>query len=328
MMAHVQKALASILIVFPLTMISPVRSGTQHDGIAQHGIGSVPSDSSTTLVVLGVFERGGSEELESQDGLVPVLSYQNGRYEPEFAYYQEGDSTGLAAAERKSILQRTKNFSLYLRGQRIGSYKITRVAQAQLGCVRGIVGFGQTGGVAITDHQKLAALSGSAWTQDFYRASGLTDKQRREIQGLARDLLPKNLGGNQKTLVAGKPEIKEAESVDLDRDGRAELFVRVETPLRYETTHDFDFRGMVFMVLRQGAPRERRLVFSSVGILEMDGKKVQGEVLTFRTAVDLDGDGKAEVLVTSDEYESFDFELYGLRENRLVKLLRVPGWGC
>lgn len=115
----------------------------------------------------------------------------------------------------------------------------------------------------------------------------------------------------------GKANIEEAYSVDLDGDGTKEILIEARTPgITLRDTYNGtikDYTCVLLRSIRNGKPETAVLEFSS---------SVQGPTSFsyIRSIVDLDGDGRMEIVIGSDYYEGYGSAIFGYQKGVLKKI--------
>jgi len=288
---------------------------------------------------------------QSPDGnqflLVPFLIYTGNQYNPlpqeiermiqqrlgKEDFLPSGglnpNSPKISQARRRSILNRVRDFDVYRKGKKIGSFSITEVSAAFIGAITKVVGIGQASGFEPSYED--IAIAGGEGQQGFWSSTQLSPSQRRQLRSLALGLVPKVMPRNKVVpRLAGKrialESIREqAHVLDLNRDGNPETAFEISAGVRFPGSH---FNAYSFLLAGYNShTRGIRKLLSSAFITEEVGERIYGDgFYEFFNAVDIDGDGVAEVILIKGQYEYSVLEIFKLRGGQLEKVCTIPDW--
>ena len=115
----------------------------------------------------------------------------------------------------------------------------------------------------------------------------------------------------------GKANIEAAYSVDLDGDGTKEILLEARTPgITLRDTYNGTIKNYTCVLLRcikNGKPVTEVLEFSA-------SKQGPTSFSYIRSIVDLDSDGRMEIVIGSDYYEGYGSAIFGYQKGVLKKI--------
>lgn len=297
----------------------------------------------------------------------PIALVVQGRYRD--AVISGEDVTRLRGHIPRSVLHRIAAFTVYDRGRRLGTARVERVAvspEHTLHCLPSVAGFGSLRGDQPLDFhgahestlylnaraqavpegpgtravesrmRRLVGLSGPARFQAFFvESQTLTVSQHRRLVPLARReaqaAARRSWRGVGRVALRGDVRLGHPTLVDTDRDGVVEAAGVVTAPLRRPARARFPGEPapalevlLVAELAARGPPVVRLSLPGLVGL----GPDV-AESYLLQTVLDLDGDGRGELVVLHGYYyEDARYEIYSLRGHRFTRVFTGGYQGC
>lgn len=322
---------------------------------AQLQIGnSSKNQGSTNLVALFLVKK---DNLQSQlrGEIYPIALYVNGGYvDVSNDVTREvrdnfSENILLRNIQSKSFLNAIKNFTVINQDQKLGEFTVNKLALSQFACTSMITGQGDFSGEASLQQiyeaipdDRSGGFNGSIGKKQFdesWRWTIATSQYSSEktaqpkLSQADETQYRKDLLDAGKTLIAQHPEAKQenvrgAETleqfsvVDLNRDGRPEVFgiVRKGNPDQLSDRSPIAYANL-WLDYTNGQPR---VLSSQVQVNRFSSKPPY----TLMDTIDLDNNGVEEVMVQHQGYESFNFGIYEYRNNQLTEVFNGAGYGC
>src|SRR6266849_3087771 len=248
--------------------------------------------------------------------LVPILIYDGSHY--KFVPRQLPDedpmihpvdsrypnSPSMRELIRKSVLSRAKHFDVYRKGKKIGSFILREAVLS--GPFGQVVGIGTATG--FTPSYDDIAIAGAPAQPDFWLpASSLSLAQTRQLESLLANLFPKALPRNSVAAAAAGQPIRlrtKWENLNvLDPERNGNLVVCLERTAAVISTGPLSFTARAFLLARYDVQAKKfdklaSWAIISKGIEEVFSNGTVDESLsTFKSAVDLTGDGVPELIL-------------------------------
>jgi hypothetical protein len=241
-------------------------------------------------------------------------------------------SSAQALSKARGVLQATRAYYLYLDGVLIGTFQVTGLEDMsqQNGPVLAPVGgitWKATPSENVLALRDFLALSQQIQQPFYPRGARLGAAQSRELDSVLRDLAmraPKiwaRARGREAPAFRlgsrGQPSIT---VMDITRDGRPEVYARVEwsggAPCAKTSASVFATWTGLWRVIK-----------GSTYMSQCRDVEALGDSDFHVAAVDVDGDGVAEVLLSEGRWESWRWFLYRLEGSHLVKVLDIGRFG-
>lgn len=291
-----------------------------------------PPAPDTKETVLATFEYDGSHYL-----LIPFLRYDGQSY---VQLYDGLDAPGIgqakpntpdaAAAIKRSLLNRVKDFDVYHSGKLVGHFSISGISVVVFDTFTKVAGSGIATGFEPKDGY--IAVAGPAGHEGFWPSRIVTTAQKTLLRVAAMGLFPKSMPKIQsmpkysgRPLVFGKPS-DSSTAIALTKGGSTNVWTELKVPILSPGEHSNQFSAEAYIL--GPLPTETaaaKPVFSSAGI-RSDESEVYGQgSFELLDVLDIDGDGSAEILLLHGQGESGDIEVFSFRDGSFHKLLSI-GW--
>lgn len=129
-------------------------------------------------------------------------------------------------------------------------------------------------------------------------------------------------------LFKGNAVIEELRTIDLDGDGKVEVYAKLRkgTNTLPRSANRPTVRA-VYANIWLKYNTQPQLISKQV-VPQFSPASDSGREYTVLQAIDLDRDGKNEVLIRNNGYEGVDFSLYQLQGNQLKSVFTGAGYGC
>lgn len=317
--------------------------------IAPGSTNSQSASSATGEVVLAdlLFSNDGKEML-----LAPFLTYVGGQYTPlpdgikVLQLSNEDVSTQainpasprVRAAIQESILNKIKNFEVYRRGRKVGSFSVTAITVTWAGGNIKVVGKGIPNGFQPQGDEM--AIAGPSSHAGFWPPMALSSTQQKELLSQALGMIPKRVPAEWSGQSQGQP-ILAAVLV-----GKPIIIARTRV-----TAHVLDFKpgGKTNVFFNVSVEMKTSLgPFANANISLLDGYNERTSswkrMLTCRSSwelqtaagwnngcwlldvLDINGDGVAELVIRRGHGEGSNIEIYELKGKQLQLISIVKGW--
>ncbi|CUU00861.1 hypothetical protein JGI3_02406 [Candidatus Kryptobacter tengchongensis] len=258
----------------------------------------------------------------SDSTVTPLFIYINGEFKPASIVFYERDEFN----PYSSPLIDFKALHCYsLKGDYIGIIDVSEITFQELGCVYAVVGRTKT--KLPSNPRPLFCLGKLSYQKRFYKNSQISpddtiyalDKAVQIIQNFLNENSLKIPQTGSLQYQARHFKIINILKFDINADDTPEIFARVECEI-----------GGGYKVITSLALSDNELLYLSTTCINSDGKTMFGDmgVVYFEFVADIDGDLIAEVITTVGYYESWDYQLLKLVNNKLVPVATAIGGGC
>jgi len=311
-------------------MVSPTAAANE-----QTAVGAAPS----SLRVFATLVAGRLESGSILTYLFPVYSFRGGRYRAErltgppvpgrYGFERVTAPPGSDAQGSRFVLRQVRIFTLYERGKLIGQYRVTGTEWiAVSGCRTDLVGVGKpawlrhpdfrTGNPGLMNRKEnariveLVAVSGIARKDvRMIRPHALPAGERDFLTAVARERLKqfvKETALAAKVVPTGALRLVRAFSFDVEQASRPEVVAEFSASIAPVDYGDFSLEAVRISVFAKTGSDRRVLLI------------VLPYAIDLIQPVDLDGDGKAELLLGYGS-GAMNFDLYALTKGSFINVL-------
>lgn len=334
---------AALGITVAAVLVSTSPAVTQGTGAS--GKTPAPTEARVVIASLEVDRLESSGKILSR--LLSVATYQDGQYRD--ARVSGADPDDVRRLAHRSILNSVKQFSIYLRGEKVGDMHIDRVDAAEFCSDSALAGFGtitwskspdfaSASPVKLPTGETIRSLRFDATSpalrapESFLRDRILTAKQRESLIAVAKSALKEATSrrweGVSRVIPHGEVELKIIDVIDVTRDGTPEFVAVFDAPLREPKA---DYPGVrspwmrMLLVVSLPASGGASILLHLPTLIGLDE---QSQSYTFLSALDPGDNGVADILLLHEYYESARYEVFALRQSRFNRVFAGEIWGC
>lgn len=296
--------------------------------------------------------------------IFPIARYSKGRYTDasvDVTTQVRQDSKEAEIVQRnaaKSALNTQPTFNaINTQGGSLGQFRVDRLGVGQFACSSVLIGRGKLTGqpsvqaafnqLPTSSERRLSGFLNGREYDETWRSTIATQLTPTAVSNL--EVTPSQLEQYRKDLLrVGTSEIAkipEAKSVsgsvqvigvqvfDLDQDGKAEVYGRLRkapatpaTPVKPPVDRPVVTSIYANVWLGYAAP-QAKVLSTQVVPYYVPAAEVTSAYQVIGT-VDANGDGKQEVLIQNNGYESITFSIHELQGNQLKAVFTGAGYGC
>ncbi|MBD2081390.1 hypothetical protein [Leptolyngbya sp. FACHB-17] len=322
-------------------------------------IAQSPTPRQDNLIGLFIVKRNNLNQ-QYRGEIYPIVQYKNGRYSDaslDVTLQMRQDAKEADIVKRnaaKSVLNSNPTFTaVNAQGNSLGKFSIDRLGVSQFACSSLLIGRGKLLGQSNVQtmfnqlpRDRERQLSGFFNGQEFdetWRSTlaaqsvpstvtpvRSTPVQRQQYRKDLIQIGTREIAKNpQAKSVQGSVALMDMQVFDLDRDGKPEVYGKLrKAPARPVTPSNRATVQSIYANVWLGytAPQPKILASQVVPYFVPTSEVSRAyEVLG---AIDANGDGKQEVLIQNNGYESINFSVYELQGNQLKPVFTGAGYGC
>jgi hypothetical protein len=211
----------------------------------------------------------------------------------------------------------------------VGTFSITELKVAYFGAGLKGAGFGKASGFSPQSGD--TAVVGNVEHKGFWTATKLTQGQQSQLHARAMALLPKTVPPNNvmpqsagKTFIPCKAT-EQTYVFDFNRDGCVEAFIEIRVPLTLSSGTRLPDGIVTLIALYDRKTNSWIPILSSV--FSGEPENLFGQPLyELQDVLDIDGDDRAEIVLSKAVGEGSDLEIYRFQGNQLLSVSKIEGW--
>ncbi len=279
----------------------------------------------------------------------PIAFLFNGKYvDASVDITQDPDFPAVVEiAKQKSLLNAIQQFKVINQGRKLGKFVVNHISPGQFQCSEILTGKGQSAEHLSNLFNTLSPqyldrtkgyIRGKEFDETIKSAIALSnyhstpsvlpkitkqqqDQYREDLLAIAKPLLAKSQPDKTSQNPRTDLVLDETAIVDLDRDGRPEVFGKLHKPVQAQEPEQTVYRSL-WLTYKNNQPQ----VIADLASTQEPGSWGTGYDLIGTT--DITGDGTEEVLIRISGYEYQGFSIYEYRDNKLTSVFEGAGFGC
>ncbi|MGG6266685.1 hypothetical protein ACQ4M3_10550 [Leptolyngbya sp. AN03gr2] len=330
--------------------------------VAQNTVAQTPAakPAKNNLIGLFIVKRDNLKQ-QYRGEIFPIARYNNGRYtdasvDVTLDMRQNANEAEIVKRNAaKSVLNTKPTFNaLNSQGGSIGKFSVDRLGIGQFACSSVLIGRGKLTGqpsvqaafnqLPTLSERQLRGVSNGREFDETWRSTIATqltptaapalkvttpqfDQYRKDLLRIGTSEIAKI---KEAQAVQGSVELIDAQVFDLDRDGKHEVYGKLRkapaTPVKPPVDRAIVTSIYANVWLGYAAPQAKVLSTQVVPYYVPSGEVARAyQVLG---TIDANGDGKQEVLIQNNGYESITFSIHELQNNQLKPVFTGAGYGC